>query len=223
MRETDLVIFDCDGVLVDSEAISVSVLVGQLAVIGIAMEAAFVQENFLGRSFPTVAAEIRRLSGLVLPEGFESGYRKELLERFETELRCTVGLEEVLSRLACPCCVATSSSPARAERTLALAGLTERFGPYVFTASEVARGKPAPDLFLHAAAEMGARPDRVLVVEDSLPGVLAARAAGMQVLVYAGASHMSGEVSFPGAPPVIDSWEKFPLDLLWNSPREAKA
>jgi HAD superfamily hydrolase (TIGR01509 family) len=185
----DLVIFDCDGVLIDSEVISARVLVELAAEAGIAFDAAHVREHFLGRSFRTVARSIRESFGLPLPPDFEATYRARLLDRFESELRPTEGVLDLLSRLAVPACVATSSSPQRAGRSLAIAGL-DRFLPRVFTASLVPRGKPAPDLFLHAAAAMGARPDRCLVIEDSRPGILAARAAGMEVALYAGGSHL---------------------------------
>ena len=186
-----LVIFDCDGVLVDSEVISARVLVEVAAEAGVAFDAPYVARHFLGRSFPTVARSIAADFRVTLPPDFEARYRSRLLARFEADLRPTPGIEDLLGRLAVPSCVATSSSPARAARSLALTGL-DRFLPRVFTASEVARGKPAPDLFLHAAAMMGAAPASCLVIEDSPPGLLAARAAGMAVVAYAGGSHMRG-------------------------------
>ncbi|WP_342662243.1 HAD family hydrolase [Rubellimicrobium thermophilum] len=196
-RETpDLLILDCDGVLIDSETISAAVLVELAAEAGIAFDAAYVREHFLGRSFPTVARIIREQWGRDLPDGFEAAYRQRLLARFETELRPVPGAPEMLARLQVPACIATSSSPPRAARSLAIAGI-DRFGLPVFTASEVPRGKPAPDLFLHAARRMGADPARCLVIEDSLPGLTAARAAGMQVLLFAGGSHMAAPCPAP--------------------------
>jgi HAD superfamily hydrolase (TIGR01509 family) len=170
-----------------------------------------VRQHFLGRSFPTVAATIRDRLGVALPPEFEATYRAELLARFETQLRPTPGVLSLLSRLRVPSCVATSSSPPRAARSLAIAGLAPFFGDRVFTASLVARGKPAPDLFLHAAAAMGADPARCVVIEDSRPGVDAARNAGMRVLLYTGGSHMSGKAfdSDPGLA-AFDDWSDFP-------------
>lgn len=185
-----LVIFDCDGVLVDSEVLSADVLVTVAAEAGVAFDTAYVARHFLGRSFPTVAQTIRDDFGAVLPADFEMLYRSRLLERFDAELRPTPGIEALLERFAVPSCVATSSSPARVTRSLSVTGL-DRYFDRVFTASEVARGKPAPDLFLLAAASMGAEPASCLVIEDSLPGVLAARAAGMAVAAYTGGSHMA--------------------------------
>jgi HAD superfamily hydrolase (TIGR01509 family) len=204
----DLIIFDFDGVLVDSEVISAAVLVELAAEVGIRFDAAHVREHFLGRSFPTVAQSIRDSFAVTLPPEFELRYRERLLTRFETELRPTDGLLDFLPRLAVPACVATSSSPERAARSLGIVGLESHFR-HVFTASLVARGKPAPDLFLHAAAAMGVEPARCLVIEDSRPGLLAARAAGMPLAFYAGASHLRGQHhGFDLSPPLkaFESW-----------------
>ncbi len=187
----DLVIFDCDGVLIDSEVISAQTLVELAAEAGIAFDTAHVAAHFLGRSFPTVARAIAETWGRPLPQGFEAEYRARLLRRFEGELRPTPGAADVLRLCAAPSCVATSSSPERARRSLEAAGLAALAGR-VFTASEVPRGKPAPDLFLHAAREMGADPARCLVIEDSAPGLRAARAAGMGLAFFAGGSHLRG-------------------------------
>lgn len=189
--------------LIDSETISAAVLIEVAAEAGIVFDAAYVREHFLGRSFPTVARTIREGWGRDLPEGFEALYRARLLARFETELRPVPGALDLLGRLGVPACIATSSSPARAARSLAVAGI-DRFGLPVFTASEVARGKPEPDLFLHAAARMGVAPARCLVVEDSLPGLRAARAAGMAAALFAGGSHMAGPLP-PAFGEVIDA------------------
>lgn len=204
-----LVIFDCDGVLIDSEVISASVLIEEAAAVGIPLTRDHVRDHFLGRSFPTVAATIRSEFGRTLPEDFEARYRATLLERFETGLRLTPGVLDVLVRLAVPRCVATSSSPPRLARSLAISGLEPWFA-HRFTASEVARGKPAPDLFLHAAARMGVDPAACLVIEDSRPGIEAAQAAGMQAALYTGASHMGGK-GFDTGPDVVpfDDWARF--------------
>jgi HAD superfamily hydrolase (TIGR01509 family) len=185
----DLVIFDCDGVLVDSEIISARMLVEELARLGVQIDLDYVARHFLGRSYPTVMAQIRREFGLDLPAAFEDQYRERLLEGFRRELKVMPGVGAVLDALAVPFCVATSSSPRRAEMSLDLAGLRERIGTRLFTASQVARGKPAPDLFLFAAAQMGADPAKTLVIEDSFTGLRAAHAAGMAVWHFVGGSH----------------------------------
>ncbi|MBW7921454.1 MAG: HAD family hydrolase [Rubellimicrobium sp.] len=209
-----LVIFDCDGVLIDSEIISAGVLIDEAARDGVVLTLAHVREHFLGRSFPTVAATIRAQFAVALPEDFERRYRARLLARFEDELRLTAGVLDILTRLRVPFCVATSSSPPRLARSLEIAGIGGLF-PHRFTASEVAHGKPAPDLFLHAAARMGVAPENCLVIEDTQPGVQAAQAAGMQVGRYLGASHMRGHMPPAAVPGVIlfDDWAAFAT--LW--------
>ncbi len=204
-----LIIFDCDGVLIDSEVLSARVLIDIAAEQGVRFDAQYVRDHFLGRSFPTVAQVIRDSFGVALPQEFESRYRALLLERFVQELRPMPGILDLLARLGVARCVATSSSPPRVAQSLAITGLTAHFD-HVFTASQVERGKPAPDLFLFAAAQMGVPPSECLVIEDSRPGIAAARSAGMEVVLFAGGSHMTGQ-SFDLDPPLkaIDSWSEF--------------
>ena len=193
MPPITLIIFDCDGVLIDSEIISARMLVAELARLGVSIDLPYVIRHFLGRSYPVVMQQIRQDFGLDLPPAFEAAYRERLLAAFEAELRIMPGVADVLGRVALPFCVATSSSQGRAERSLALVGLGHLAGPRLFTAAAVARGKPAPDLFLHAAAACGADPAACLVIEDSLTGIRAARAAGMEVWRFTGGSHLAGQ------------------------------
>lgn len=188
----DTVIFDLDGVLVDSEVLSSETLIAELAQAGIHVTAAHVRREFLGRSFPVVAEGLRRNSGGTLPDDFEARYRSRLFAAFGTRLRLTSGIGDVLARLAVPARVATSSTPTRARRALEVCGLWERFCCHLDTASEVARGKPEPDLFLLSASRAGLPPERCLVVEDSGPGILAAAAAGMPSILYLGGGHHDG-------------------------------
>ena len=190
MSEFDLVIFDCDGVLIDSEIISARMLVAELARLGLTIDLPYVERHFLGRSYPVVMETIRREFGLDLPPDFEAQYREALLAAFQSELKVVPHVHEVLSRIAVPFCVATSSSPRRVEMSLKLVGLTDLVGDRVFTSTLVARGKPAPDLFLFAAARMGVDPARTLVIEDSLTGLRAGLAAGMTVWRFVGGSHL---------------------------------
>lgn len=189
----DLVIFDCDGVLIDSEIISARMLVAELARLGVHIDMAYVAQHFLGRSYPTVMAQIRREFGLDLPAEFEDAYRSRLMAAFEVGLTVMPDVGQVLQDLALPWCVATSSSPKRASRSLEIARLDQLVGEGLYTASMVARGKPAPDLFLHVAKERGVDPSRCLVIEDSLNGVRAGLAAGMQVWRFTGGSHLAGQ------------------------------
>ena len=206
----DLIIFDCDGVLIDSEIISADTLISELALIGIAIDRHYVRKYCLGRSFPTVAKSLREQFDTPLPDDFEQRYRSSLLHRFETQLEATQGIETLLETLDRPICVATSSSPPRVARSLELTGLARFFGPHVFTASQVKNGKPAPDLFLFAAKEMGVEPSRTLVIEDSIPGLNAAQSAGMPHLAYTGASHLRGlGVEMPDGVQAFDNWTDF--------------
>lgn len=122
---TDLVIFDCDGVLIDSEIISATVLIAELARVGIVLDLDHVRRHFLGRSFPTVAEDIRRNFERPLPGDFEARYRAGLIAEFQRSLRLTEGLLPVLDRLRVPACVATSSSPPRVAQALRIVGLAE--------------------------------------------------------------------------------------------------
>ena len=192
-RAFDLVIFDCDGVLIDSEIISARMLVEALAGFGVKIDLPYVAQHFLGRSYPTVMQTIRTEFGLDLPTEFEDQYRGRLMAAFEAGLRVMPGVTPVLQSLALPWCVATSSSPMRARRSLEIAGLAGLVGDGLYTATMVARGKPAPDLFLHVAASRKVLPERCLVIEDSLNGVRAGKAAGMVVWRFTGGSHLAGQ------------------------------
>ena len=191
-KRPDTVIFDLDGVLVDSEVLSSEALIAELAEVGINVTPDHVRREFLGRSFPVVAEGLRQSSNGALPDDFEVRYRSRLFTAFATRLRLTRGFEEVLSRLSVPARIATSSTPARARRALEVCGPWERFGDRVDTASEVAHGKPAPHLFLLSAARAGLPPDRCMVIEDSAPGILAAAAAGIPSVLYLGGGHHDG-------------------------------
>lgn len=188
----DLVIFDCDGVLIDSEVISARMLVTELADYGVSIDLPYVTRTFLGRSYPTVLREVRTTFGVTLPDRFEADYRARLLAAFATDLRIMPGVAGVIAGLQVPYCLATSSSPERLAHSMALTQLACLFTGRCFTASMVARGKPAPDLFLHAAQTMGVPPARCLVIEDSETGLRAGLAAGMQVWRFTGGSHLAG-------------------------------
>ena len=188
----DLVIFDCDGVLIDSEIISAQMLVAELARLGVAIDLDYVARHFLGRSYPTVMQQIREEFGLDLPEAFEEQYRNRLLAAFERDLTIMPGVAEVVAGLAVPYCIATSSSPRRARRSLEIVAFPRLEETPLFTASMVEHGKPAPDLFLYAAEKMGVKPADCLVIEDSLNGIRAAHAAGMEVLRFTGGTHLQG-------------------------------
>ncbi|HEV2302096.1 MAG TPA: HAD family hydrolase [Stellaceae bacterium] len=184
-----LVIFDCDGVLIDSEMIFARILGECLAAADLPVTLEEALSLGFGRNALTLSAEVESRYGRSLPEGFFPAMRRRTAAAFEKELRPVAGVVELLAGLPLPRCVASNSQLERVRHALALTGLLPFFEPHVYSASQVARGKPAPDLFLHAAQSLGAPPGAALVVEDSAGGVEAARAAGMAVVGFCGGSH----------------------------------
>jgi HAD superfamily hydrolase (TIGR01509 family) len=192
-----LVIFDCDGVLVDTERIAVRIDVIVLAELGWPMTEAEVVERFMGRSDEEMTAEIEAHLGRRLPASWEAPFRHLYRQAFEAELEPVAGVVEALDAIAIPTCVASSGTHEKIRFTLGLTGLYERFAGRIFSVGDVARGKPAPDLFLHAAGRMGVPPAQCAVVEDSRYGVEAARAAGMRAFGYAGGLAPKGALAGP--------------------------
>ena len=192
-----LVIFDCDGVLVDTERIAVRIDVIVLTELGWPMTEAEVVERFMGRSDEEMTAEIEAHLGRRLPASWEEPFRHLYRQAFEAELEPVAGVVEALDAIAIPTCVASSGTHEKIRFTLGLTGLYERFAGRIFSVSDVARGKPAPDLFLHAAGRMGVPPAQCAVVEDSRYGVEAARAAGMRAFGYAGGLAPKGALDGP--------------------------
>jgi HAD superfamily hydrolase (TIGR01509 family) len=184
-----LVIFDCDGVLVDSEPIASRVLAELLTEVGFPFTMEQSIESFTGLSLATVLGQIEGLWGRPLPADF----RERLLERdeaaFLAELQPVHGVAAAVQSLQVPICVASSGTPRKIRTNLGTTGLLRLFDPHLFSAEMVARGKPAPDLFLHAAQSMGVAPADCIVVEDSVAGIHAARAAGMTPIGFAGGGH----------------------------------
>ncbi len=187
--QPELIIFDCDGVLIDSEAIACRVDAGCFAQVGIAISAEAIMDRYLGISAAAMCADIEQRHGCRLPDGFADTMRHRIAAAFETELVAMAGVEEVLQALPQRRCVASSSAPDRLRHSLSLTGLLRYFDPHVFSATQVAHGKPAPDLFLFAASVMQVAPASCVVIEDSVPGVQAAVAAGMRVIGFTGGGH----------------------------------
>jgi HAD superfamily hydrolase (TIGR01509 family) len=185
----DLLIFDCDGVLVDSELLACRAGIEALAAMGHAMAPDAFTERFAGLSFKDVLAALEVELGGPLPARFAAEVARRSADLFARDLRAVTGVDRALAGLALPKCVASSSVPEGLEAKLRLTGLLGWFAPALFSSAMVARGKPAPDLFLYAARRMGAAPGRCLVIEDSMPGIAAARAAGMTAFGFVGASH----------------------------------
>ncbi len=184
-----LVIFDCDGVLVDSEPLSLACLTAGLNRIGVDIDLDTVRNRFAGTSMVSIMGHIERDYGITAPAGFVDEVKAETLATFDRELQAMRGVAEAVQALDLPVCVASSSDPVRLRHSLTLTGLLSLFSGNVFSSAQVARGKPFPDLFLFAAAQMGAEPASCLVIEDSVPGVTAAVAAGMRVVGFTGGGH----------------------------------
>ena len=186
-----LVVFDCDGVLVDSEPISLALTREHLSRHGFETSEAEGRDLFLGISSASARQIAEARLGGPLPDDFEAELSRATLARFEGELRGVPHLREAVSALGRPVCVASSGSPERIRASLRIVGYADLFGPNVFSARAVANGKPAPDLFLHAAAKLGFDAKDCLVVEDSVAGVTAARAAGTVAFGFVGGAHLA--------------------------------
>ncbi|HLI44551.1 MAG TPA: HAD family phosphatase [Acidimicrobiales bacterium] len=217
-----LVLFDCDGVLVDSERLAVQVEVAVLGSLGWEISPEEVVERFLGVSDADYLAQIEEHLGITLPEGWLEEMEPRYRHAFERELTVVPGILSALERIeeaGIMTAVASSGSPAKLRFTLSHTGLFERFEGRVFSAVEVTRGKPAPDLFLHAAAALGVDPARTAVVEDSPAGIEAALAAGMRTVAYAGGGLVPPErLSRPGVT-VITDMSHLPDELLGSTAR----
>jgi HAD superfamily hydrolase (TIGR01509 family) len=196
-RRVDLVIFDCDGVLVDSERLAVRVESALLGELGWPITEAEVLEQFVGRSDAYMLGVIERELGRAVPDWKEQ-YESRLHAAFRAELVPVAGIARALQKLTVPYCVASSGTYDKMRLTLGITGLLEHFDGRMFSTTEVPNAKPAPDLFLHAAARMGVQPDHCVVVEDSKSGVAAARAAGMRSLGYAGGLTPAAWLEGPG-------------------------
>lgn len=188
MQAAELVIFDSDGVLVDSEPIALAVLARAARAEGAKIDDADALSIFRGLKIADCVAVIEARAGRAVRTSFIDDVRRETARAFETSLKPIEGVHEALSRIRLQMCVASNGPSAKLAQTLALTGLAERFEGRVFSAYDVGAWKPDPGLFLHAALVMGAEPDRCVVIEDSVAGVEAATAAGMRAFGYAGDS-----------------------------------
>ena len=193
-----LVIFDCDGVLIDSQVIQCRIDAVELTRLGFTVTAEELARQFIGTATKDVQAHVETKLGRPLPSDFEVTRDRLVDAAYKTELRAVAGVAELLGRIGLPVCVASNAQLDRLREVLALTGLLNYFEPNVFGADLVARPKPAPDLFLHAAACLNVSPPHCVVIEDSETGIRAAKAAGMQVLGFYGAGHC-----FPGYEQVL--------------------
>ncbi len=187
----ELIIFDCDGVLIDSEIISAEVISKQFIKIGININTQYVQDHFVGQSYIKTKAHVLKHFGIHLADNFEDEYRSELLNVFDKELKIIPGIESILKNLNIDKCVATSSSFNRATSSLKTVGIHEYLKDDIHSAYNLgSRGKPEPDIYLNCAKKFNVEVENVLVIEDSLIGIQGAKKAGMKVWHFTGASHL---------------------------------
>jgi HAD superfamily hydrolase (TIGR01509 family) len=202
-----VVIFDCNGVLVDSEPLATAIVSQEFMRAGFPVTPDIVARYFHGRRPADMFAEVEIAARRKLPPDFATTVARTTLRRFREELRVTNHAAHALSWLRGPKCVASSSPIERIRLSLESTDLLRFFDPYLFSAGDVPNGKPAPDLFLHAARMMGVSPGECIVVEDSVVGATAGVAAGMTVIGFAGGSHASsqlgGQLMSAGARTVI--------------------
>ncbi|GAB3407527.1 HAD family hydrolase [Flindersiella endophytica] len=209
-RAYDLIIFDCDGVLVDSERLALKVDVEIYAKLGWPLSEREIGDRYIGRTWDFMLAELEAQLGHAPDPAVLEEWSRRHREVFETELEPVDGIAEALDGITTPACVASSSGHSRLRRTLTKVGLYERFAGRIFSAEDVAHGKPAPDLFLYAAEQLGVEPERCAVVEDSEYGVLAGRSAGMTVYAYTGGDLIPAERLVGERTTLFDDMRKLP-------------
>jgi HAD superfamily hydrolase (TIGR01509 family) len=226
-----LIIFDCDGVLVDSEPIAHGLLAEMMTDLGHPMTTAESVQKFTGRSLADTLPLIEGALGRSIPDQIGQRYGRLLLERLRRDLRPVAGVKEAIAMMRYRRCVASSSSLERIRLSLEATGLASLFGPNIFSATQVTHGKPAPDLYLFAATRMAVAPEDCVVIEDSALGVSAGRAAGMKVIGFTGGTHAIGDAArhlvAAGAHPIVSSMAELPAAvegvMSWvASPREPR-
>lgn len=206
---TELLIFDCDGVLVDSEVIVIEIEADLLTAAGFPITIDEIADRFVGLSYPDMMQTLAADHGRQVPPELSARIQRDAVAAFPERLEAVAGMTDLLTGLTAPRCVASSSDLDRVRLSLEVTGLTSHFDPaHVFSAQMVERGKPSPDLFLHAAAQLGVDPTHCLVIEDSPHGVSAAIAAGMRVIGFVGGQHarpsLTRRLADAGASTIID-------------------
>lgn len=186
MQNFELLIFDCDGVLVDSERVSNQVFLGMLAELGVEMSETQLIQEYVGMTITNCLQLIEQRYAITFPTNFRSDLDSRSLEVYQQKLTAIPGVGQVIAGLDIPFCLASNSTPDKITFMLKLVGFYDLFQGRIFSATQVAKSKPAPDVYLLAASSQGVAPERCLVIEDSPTGVRAAKSAGMTVLGYAG-------------------------------------
>lgn len=214
MQAPAAVIFDCDGVLVDSEILAIEVEIASLAEHGLTYPPEVYRHRFLGLNnaafHQALDLDARERTGRPLPDDFMSRTHDLRWAACQTHLVEIAGCGDAVAALALPKAVASSSGAACLREKLRLTGLLETFDPHIYSADLVARAKPHPDIFLYAAEQLGIEPARCLAIEDSVNGVMSARAAGMTVWGFSGGGHMdaasAARLTEAGADTVMETW-----------------
>jgi HAD superfamily hydrolase (TIGR01509 family) len=223
-----LLIYDCDGVLVDSEVLASEALAELMTALGHPMNAAECARVFGGRSVNDVLARANGILGRPIPDDLGKKAAQQLMTRFRQELKPVAGAAATVASFPYPRCVSSSSEPERLTLSLEVTGLAPLFGAHVFSASQVMHGKPAPDLFLLAARNLGEAPSQAIVIEDSTLGIEAAHAAGMASIGFTGASHVADDLTArlvaAGADLVVTAMAELPAavaELVSRMPRRS--
>lgn len=187
----DLIIFDCDGVLVDSEIIAADVESKLLTDAGYPIGVEEMAERFAGMTWKNILLQVEQEASIPLSASLLDKSEKLLDMRLKRDVQPIDGVEYAVSRLAMKRCICSNSSSKRLDMMLTKVGLKQLFAPYIFSAKDLGpdRAKPKPDIYLHGAAQMGVSPGKAVVVEDSVHGIHAARAAGMRVIGFTGGAH----------------------------------
>jgi HAD superfamily hydrolase (TIGR01509 family) len=211
----DLIIFDCDGTLVDSERLVADICLAEIHRLGLSAWTMdqYVAE-FVGMPGHVGWSKVWRELGRTMPEGFSEKVDQQILRRFSTELTVLPGTREAIAAIDLPRCVASSTRLDHLKDRIAQVGLADLFGQHVFSVTQVRRAKPAPDVFLFAASQMGHDPKNCVVIEDSVPGVIAGARAGMLVIGFTGAAHdptaMARKLMDAGASIVASHMQELP-------------
>jgi len=209
-KQPKCIIFDCDGVLVDSEPITARVLIKMSKEIGVDIDMAYVEANFTGNSWAGCAALIEEKGNIKLPANFEKEYRRRSSEAFKREIQPIKGIPELINSLTIPYAVASSGPPAKIRLNLGLIGLLDKFGDNVFSCWDLGKWKPDPTIYLHTAKTLKFDPADCIVVEDSLFGVKAGVAGGFRTIGYA-TEHTAPTLKAAGAEVIYDMEELFAI------------
>lgn len=219
MTGFDLIIFDCDGVLVDSEIIAAQVESKLLADAGYPIEAVDLVERFSGMSWKDILLTVEKEANIPLQASLLEKAEKAVDAKLAKSVKGIAGVRQAASQISLPRCVCSNSKPHRIEAMLKRSGYLDLFAPHIFSAAVIGekRPKPAPDVFVHAAKEMGVEPRRTIVLEDSVHGIEGARAAGMRVIGFTGASHTfpshADRLTEAGAETVINRMTDLPATV----------